>query len=157
MKLAREALDDDDADDVEKDVEKIKEVVQAARKAKAAFAPKAKAARAPERPRAAEGAPSSSSSAPASTRRPLPTLPRGMLCYSLEEVNSLKPHVPKGVVARELKWHHRWRSQYQGKRTSKVFLEADGESEMAAIVHCLKFVWAEHEIATGSACTWVFP
>lgn len=157
MKIARDVLDEDDADDVEKDIAKIKEVVQAARQAKAKLAPKAKAAHALARHRAAEGAVSASATAASRSRQPLPVLAPGRLCYSPEEVSRLKPLVPKCVVARELRWHHRWRSQYRGKRTSRVFVEADAESELAAILHCLKFVWAEHEVATGTACPWAFP
>lgn len=160
MKVARDVLDDDDADDVENEIErnktKLKEnIAKVSSRAASSSepggsgaAPAAKATAPPLRP--------SSSASSSSATRALP-LTRGQTSFSAEDVRALAPLVSKSTISRESHWHHRWRGQYDGKRTSKVFIENDASSDFSAVIHCLTFLWAEHTKATGQACPWSFP
>lgn len=142
MKVARDVLDDGDADEVENEVEKIKTTL------------KEKTARAPLRTSSPAG-PSGSGAAPAAEAMGPPLKPgsnassasgtrvacltRGQAFLSADDVRAFAPPVAKSTMGRESHWYHRWRGQYDGKRTSKVFVKDDANSEYSVVLHCLTF------------------
>ena len=135
--MSKDLFDEGDAPDIEKEVEAGTSSRRGA-KAGAAAAPSA-----------GGGVGAAGSAAGA-----LPPLEAKEGRYTMEEVLPFKPPGSHSKMLRESLWHQRWRAEYDGRRTSRVC--ADQSTELAAIKHCLGFLWTCHEEATGQPSPWLF-
>ena len=145
----QDLLDKEDAEAAGQVAEE-QEVERAKRRLKAAAANQKKAGR----PKAAGKCAASSSSGPAppaKEKRPL-VARVGSDGWAQAQLMEMAPPVGQLQLTMEDKWHTRWRCRYPclpPNNTSKVFW--DMRSERASQLHCLRFLWACHERATGDS------
>eukprot|EP00971_Amphidinium_carterae_P350308 6491482-Amphidinium_carterae.1 len=94
---------------------------------------------------------------PNTKRKPLPALPEGRTCYTLEELRSLIPKVAGCKLTVETHWHTRYRGHYvkgAPKSTSKCWGEHVTEHQAAMFV--VQWLWSRHKQMTGEDSPYEF-